>query len=63
MSKNTGSGYRKGAIKNRTQCYNKTTKTFMKRDKKTGRFISGKSSAYKGVSQEKKSTNKANLNF
>jgi len=54
MSKNTGDGYRKGAVKNRTQCYNKTTKIFMKRDKKTGRFISGKNTAYKGVSQEKK---------
>lgn len=53
MARNTNNNTRKGAVKSRTQCYNEKTKVFIKRDKKTGRFISGKKTAYKGVTKEK----------
>ena len=54
MSKNTGEGTsRKGAVKERSQTYNSKTKLFVKRDKKTGRFIGTKKTAFKGVRKEK----------
>jgi len=52
MSKNTGKKFRKGAIKNRSQTYNNKTKCYIKRDKKTGQFISSKKTAYKGIRKE-----------
>ena len=52
MGKNTGSQTRKGAVKARSQTYNDKTKMFVKRNKKTGQFISCKKSAYKGVRKE-----------
>lgn len=54
MAKNTGNGFRKGTVNNRTQCYNPKTNTYLKRDAKTGKFISGKKTKYKSVRTEKK---------
>ena len=55
MAKNTGKGYRKGAVTRRSQ-----TKTgsgrYVKRDAKTGRFKDVKTSSkkpFKGVTKEK----------
>ena len=53
MGKNTGNGYRMGAVKERSQFHNEQTGVFMKRDAETGRFMKGKDSAFKGVSVEK----------
>lgn len=49
MAKNTLNNTRKGAIKNRTQYYNPKTKKYVKKDNKTGQFISCKSTPYKSV--------------
>lgn len=54
MAGNTGKSYRKGAIANRSQVVNPKTKQYIKRDSKTGRFLSSKSSPYKGVTSENK---------
>ncbi len=54
MAKNTGKGYRKGAVTRRSQ-----TKTgsgrYIKRDAKTGRFTNVKADKkpFKGVTKEK----------
>lgn len=56
MAKNTGKGYRKGAVDNRSQTYNHKTKKWVKRDTDTGRFIDVKTSddtPFKGVRKEK----------
>lgn len=54
MAKNTGSGYRKGAVTNRTQ-FQGPNGNFVKRDADTGRFMDQKTSggAFKGVTKEK----------
>ncbi len=54
MAKNTGNGYRKGAVKDRSQTYNPKTETYVKRDAKTGQFIDVKSDGtpFKGVTKE-----------
>ena len=39
MAKNTGEGYRKGAVKDRTQIQNPKTGNWTKRDANTGKFI------------------------
>ncbi len=54
MAKNTGKGYRQGAVTGRSQSYNPTTKTHTKRDTSTGRFMDGKSDGtpFKGVRRE-----------
>mgnify|MGYP001307270909 CR=1 FL=1 len=44
---------RKGAVINRSQCYNGKTNQYIKRDKTTGKFMSAKVSPYKGVTKEK----------
>ena len=49
MAKNTLNNTRKGAIKNRTQYYNSRTKKYVKKDTKTGQFMSCKSTPYKSV--------------
>ena len=49
MAKNTHNNTRKGAIKNRTQYYNSRTKKYVKKDTKTGQFMSCKSTPYKSV--------------
>ena len=56
MAKNTGDGYRKGAVKNRSQTYNPQNDTWVKRDSATGRFLDAKTSndkPFKGVRKEK----------
>jgi hypothetical protein len=51
MAKNTGSGSRKGAVKERVQALNPVTKRYVKIDTTTGRIIDQKKTAgpYKGV--------------
>jgi hypothetical protein len=53
MAKNTGEGYRKGAVKDRTQTYNPKTETWVKRGD-DGRFMDVKSvgTPFKGVRKE-----------
>ncbi|GIW48763.1 MAG: hypothetical protein KatS3mg079_239 [Caloramator sp.] len=56
MAKNTGNGYRIGAVDNRSQTYNPKTDSWVKRDSETGRFIDQKTSdnrPFKGVRKEK----------
>jgi hypothetical protein len=50
MAKNTGSGYRRGAVRQRDQVYNPRTETWTKRDA-NGRFMDGKADGepFKGV--------------
>lgn len=50
MAKNTGSGYRRGAVRQRDQVYNPKTQTWTKRDG-NGRFMDGKADGdpFKGV--------------
>ncbi|WP_309744518.1 hypothetical protein [Chamaesiphon sp. OTE_20_metabat_361] len=54
MAKNTGKGYRKGAVDQRSQTYNPVTDTWTKRDTVTGRFLDGKQDGnpFKGVRKE-----------
>jgi hypothetical protein len=54
MGKNTKEGHRVGAVKERTQVYNPKTEQYVKRDTKTGKFISASDNKYKGVTEEKK---------
>jgi hypothetical protein len=54
MGKNTGEGYRNGAVKDRTQVLNPKTNKYIKRDAVTGKFISSKDTPYKGVTLENK---------
>jgi hypothetical protein len=51
MARNTGKGYRQGAVTGRSQSYNSTTGTHTKRDTSTDRFMDGKSDGtpFKGV--------------
>jgi hypothetical protein len=58
MGKNTGKSFRVGATKDRSQIKNPKTGQFIKRDSKTGRFMSSKNTPYKGVSKEKSKNNK-----
>ena len=61
MAGNTGNGHRKGAVKGKTQTYNGKTKSYVKRDTKSGKFVSSKKTPYKGVKKEqtaKKNNNK-----
>ena len=57
MAKNgtTGDGHRIGAVRERSQTYNPTTETWVKRDTNTGRFMDVKSDGapFKGVRKEK----------
>lgn len=52
MGKNTGRGYRVGAVRLRTQT--KGTNGYVKRDAKTGRFldVKGDGKPFKGVTKE-----------
>jgi len=54
MAKNTGKGYRKGPIKNRTQTRTKNGNA-IERDTKTGKFINQKTTPgdFKDVRHEK----------
>lgn len=53
MGRNTNNGNRIGAVKDRTQTYNDKTGQYIKRDTTTGRFMTSKSTPYKGVSKDK----------
>lgn len=55
MAKNTGDGFRKGAVRDRSQTYNPKTERYVKRDDNTGKFIDQKSepnNPFKGVRKE-----------
>ena len=54
MAKNTGEGYRKGAVDNRSQ-FQAPNGNWVKRDVDTGRFMDQKTSGgkFKGVRKEK----------
>lgn len=54
MAKNTGNGYRKGSVTDRTQVQNPQNGNYTKRDTTTGRFIDQKQdgSPFKGVAKE-----------
>jgi hypothetical protein len=54
MAKNTGQGYRKGAVKGRSQVDNPVNENYTKRDTETGRFIDQKTDQepFKGVRKE-----------
>ena len=54
MAKNTGIGFRKGVITQRTQTYNAKTKQYIKRDTTTGKFIACKDEPFKSVRKEQK---------
>ena len=51
MGKNTGSGTRLGAVKNRSQTFNDKTGQYIKRGA-DGKFMSSKDTPYKGVRKE-----------
>jgi len=53
VAKNTGKGFRKGAVKARTQ-YQRDDGSFQKRDERTGQFMEVKqtSGKFKGVATE-----------
>ncbi len=53
MAKNTGDGYRKGAVTGRTQ-YQRDDGTWQKRDERSGRFMEVKDDGtpFKGVAKE-----------
>ncbi len=54
MASNTGRGYRRGAVRDRSQIHNPRNGTFVKRDTATGRFVDGKRGApFKGVRKER----------
>jgi len=54
MAKNTGKGYRKGAVDDRSQVHNPQNDRWIKRDSDTGRFIDQKADLepFKGVRKE-----------
>jgi len=56
MASNTGRGFRRGAVRDRSQIQNPLTGVWTKRNDTTGRFTDGKTSGgpFKGVRQEKK---------
>lgn len=55
MASNTGRGFRRGAVRGRSQVQNPLTGGWTKRDDSTGRFMDGKAGGrFKGVRQEKK---------
>jgi hypothetical protein len=55
MGSNTGRGFRRGAVRGRSQVQNPLTRVWTKRDDSTGRFMDGKKSSgrFKGVRREK----------
>lgn len=54
MAKNTGDGYRKGSVDQRTQTRNPKTDQWVKRDTNTGKFVDVKKDGepFKGVTKE-----------
>ena len=64
MAGNTGIGTRKGAVKQRSQTYNPKTKSYVKRDAKTGQFLSSTTKGpYKGVKKETNAKIQAKNNY
>lgn len=55
MAKNTGKGFRRGAVRGRSQVQNPLTRIWTKRNDSTGRFVNGKTDGgrFKGVRREK----------
>jgi hypothetical protein len=53
MGKNTGKGYRIGAVKKRTQTYNDKTKKYIKRNTTNGQFMKSKDTPFVGVEKDK----------
>jgi hypothetical protein len=55
MAKNTGEGYRKGEVRERSQMPNPNAPGYLKRDAKTGRIMEGNEGPkpFKGVRKEK----------
>lgn len=55
MAGNTGKGFRRGAVRDRSQALNPKTNSYVKRDSGTGRFLDGKADGkpFKGVRKEK----------
>ena len=55
MAKNTGDGYRQGAVKGRIQALNPVTRRYVKIDTGTGRIIAHKTTAgpYVGIKEVK----------
>lgn len=54
MAKNTGNGFRRGSVDNRTQVQNPQNGNWTKRDTETGRFMDQKQDGtpFKGVAKE-----------
>ncbi len=52
MATNTGSGFRRGSVSDRSQTFNPKTDQYVKRDDGSGRFMAAKPTPYKGVAQE-----------
>ncbi len=54
VAKNTGIGYRKGAVNERSQVVNPATGSWTKRNTKSGRFLDQKADGkpFKGVRKE-----------
>jgi hypothetical protein len=54
MAKNTGKGYREGAVRDRSQVHNPQTDRWTKRDVETGRFMDQKADRepFRGVRRE-----------
>ena len=53
MAKNTGKGYRKGAVKRRSE-FKHPNGTHIKRDTETGRIMNVSDKPHKGVRDERK---------
>ena len=54
MAKNTGQGFRRGAVRGRSQTLNPLTHVWTKRNDSTGRFVDGKTTGgpFKGVRKD-----------
>lgn len=54
MAKNTGEGFRRGSVDDRSQVYNPNNDRWTKRDTESGRFIDQKADndPFKGVAKE-----------
>lgn len=52
MAKNTGKGFRLGAVKSRSE-FRHPNGTYVKRDSKTGRILNVSTRPHKGVRDEK----------
>ena len=52
MAKNTGNGHRVGIVTGRTQTFNPKTEQYVKRDAKTGKFLSSKETPFKNIKKE-----------